>query len=35
MRDWVKAYNKELRTLTEVGDDLAVTELPSKKRGKP
>ena len=38
MRDWVKAYNKELqrkRTLTEVGDDLAVTKLPSKKRRKP
>ena len=38
VRDWVKAYDKELRrkrTSTEIGDDLAVTELPSKKRGKP
>ena len=38
VRDWVKAYDKELRrkrTSTEIGDDLAVTELPSKKRRKP
>ena len=38
VRDWVKAYRKELgrkRTLTEIGDDLAVTELPAKKRGRP
>ena len=36
VRDWVKAYRKELgrkRTLTEIGDDLAVTELLAKKRG--
>ena len=30
MRDWVKAYNKELRSKsasTEIGDDLAVMKL--------
>ena len=38
VRDWVKAYNKELRSKcasTETGGDLAVTKLPSKKRGRP
>ena len=38
VRDWVKAYKKEIqrkRSLTEIGDDLAVTELPCKKRGRP
>ena len=36
VRDWVKAYEKELRrkrTLTEIGDDVSVTKLLSKKRG--
>jgi len=38
VRDWVKAYNKELQSKcasTETGGDLAVTKLPSKKRGRP
>ena len=38
VRDWVKAYSRELgrkRTSTEIGDDLVVTELPGKKRGRP
>jgi len=38
VRDWVKAYNKELRskcTSTEIGGELAVTKLPTKKRGRP
>ena len=38
VRDWVKAYNKELQSKsasTEIGDDLAVMKLPSKRRGRP
>ena len=38
MRDCVKAYHKALcrkHTSTEIGDDLEVMELPSKKRGRP
>ena len=38
MRDWVKAYKKELeqkRSVAEIGDDLLVTELPCKKWGRP
>ena len=38
VRDWVKAYKKELqrkRSVAEIGDDLLVTELLCKKRGRP
>ena len=38
VRDWVKAYNKELQSKsasTEIGDDLAVVKLLSKRRGRP
>ena len=38
VRDWIKAYQKELqrkRTLADIGDELAVKELPMKKRGRP
>ena len=38
VRDWVKLYKRELqkkRSSTEVGDDMEVMELPSKKRGRP
>lgn len=38
VRDWVKAFKKELQrkcSLAEIGDDVEVTELPCKKRGRP
>ncbi len=38
VRDWVKAYKKEIgrkRSSTDIGGDLEMTELPSKKRGRP
>ena len=38
VRDWVKTYKKELqrkRSATEIGDELEVTQLPCKKRGRP
>ena len=38
VRDWVKAHNKELQSKsasTEIGNDLAVMKLPSKRRGRP
>ena len=38
VRDWVKVYNKELRSKsasTDIGNDLVVIKLPSKRRGRP
>lgn len=38
MRDWVKIYNKELRSKsasTDIGNDLAVMKLLSIRRGRP